>query len=57
MGFMVEHHLPTLRSADRKIRDLRTDSNEEQINKMLSWIHRAIDSIETKLRDEEYLYA
>jgi len=57
MGFMVEHHLPTLRSADRKIRDLRTDSNEEQINKMLSWIHRAIDRIEAKLRNEEYLYA
>lgn len=56
MGFMVEHHLPTLRSAERKIRELRSNSNAEQVTKILGWVNKSIDSIKTKLNAEENLY-
>jgi hypothetical protein len=52
MGFMIEHHLPTLRSAARRIRELQSNSNVEQVTKMLGWIQKAIDSIEKKLNAE-----
>jgi hypothetical protein len=52
MGFMIEHHLPTLRSAERRIRELQSNSNVEQVTKILGWIQKAIDSIEKKLNAE-----
>lgn len=56
MGFMVQHHLPTLRSSERRVKEMRLDSNTEKVDKMLYWIRKATESIETKLRAEEELY-
>ncbi|GLX84556.1 hypothetical protein tloyanaT_08080 [Thalassotalea loyana] len=57
MGFMVEHHLPTMRSAEKRIGEFQSNYNGEQITKMLGWIRKAIDNIEKKLNEEECLYA
>ena len=57
MGFMVEHHLSTMRSAEKRIREFQSNCNVEQVTKMLGWIHKAIDSIKKKLNEEECLNA
>ena len=56
MGFMVQHHLPMMRSTERKVKEIRLDSNAEKVDKMLYWIRKAIESIETKLHVEKELY-
>lgn len=57
MGFMVAHHLPTLRSGYKRIKELRTDNNAVSVDKILSLTAKAIDSIEQKLKQEEASYA
>jgi len=57
MGFMVESHLPTLRSGYKRIRELQNKKNTESVSKILHWIDKAIDSIESKLKNEEGMYA
>lgn len=52
MGFMVERHLPTLRSAHKRIQELRNEKNAHQVDKILVFIRKAIKSIETKLSNE-----
>ncbi|MDU0114011.1 hypothetical protein RT723_13575 [Psychrosphaera aquimarina] len=56
MGFMVQHHLPTIRSAEKRVKEMRLDSNAEKVDKMLYWFSKAIESIETKLYVEEELH-
>ena len=55
IGFMVEHHLPTLRSAYKRITELKTVKNEESVFKMLQYIKKAIASVNTKLKEDECL--
>lgn len=52
MGFMIERHLPTLRSAHKRIQELRNEKNAHQVDKILMFILKAIKSIETKLSNE-----
>ncbi len=56
MGFMVESHLPTLRSAYKRIKELKTTSNEGHISKILPYIEKAIASIRAKLIEEVAMY-
>lgn len=56
MGFMVQHHLPTLRSGYKRIRELQNDRNVESVSKILQFIEKAMTTIETKLAEEEDLY-
>ena len=56
MGFMVQHHLPTLRSGYKRIRELQNDRNVESVSKILQFIEKAMTTIEAKLAEEEYLY-
>ncbi|WP_404764707.1 hypothetical protein [Vibrio alginolyticus] len=57
MGFMLETHLPTLRSGYRKIKELQVNSrNIEDIDKILNAINSAIEAIENKLNQEELMY-
>nr|WP_236535208.1 hypothetical protein [Vibrio parahaemolyticus] len=57
MGFMLETHLPTLRSGYRKIKELQVNSrNKEDIDKILNAINSAIEAIENKLNQEELMY-
>jgi hypothetical protein len=57
MGFMLEAHLPTLRSGYKRIKELQPSSqNKEAVTKILNTIERAISSIESKLKHEELIY-
>lgn len=56
MGFMVESHLPALRSAHNRIKDLHSTENTVSVNKILALIKGAIESIEEKLKSEEAFY-
>lgn len=56
MGFMVQSHLPILRSAYKRINDLSPNANES-VNKVLTVIQKAIANVESKLKEEEGLYA
>ena len=56
MGFMLEAHLPTLRSGYKRIKDLQSScQNKEAVTKVLNTIERAISSIESKLNQEELM--
>jgi hypothetical protein len=57
MGFMVQSHLPTLHSGYKRIKELKSDANAEQVNKILPLIKKAINNVEQKLKAEEGLYA
>lgn len=57
MGFMVEPHLPILRSGKKRLEELKTEKNSEQLNKITASIETAIISIQEKLKTEEALYA
>lgn len=57
MGFMVQSHLPTLRSGYKRIKELKSEANAEQVNMILPYIEKAINSVEQKLKEEEGLYA
>ncbi len=52
MGFMLEQHLPTLRSGYNRIRKLKSIKNTESVNKILHFIEKAISNIEAKLEEE-----
>ncbi|MFS1870102.1 hypothetical protein [Vibrio lentus] len=56
MGFMLEQHLPILRSGYKRIKELESDKNSGNVRKILYVIEEAIASIETKLQ-EDSLYA
>ncbi|MDO6444186.1 hypothetical protein Q4493_00210 [Colwellia sp. 1_MG-2023] len=56
MGFMIESHLPILKSGYRRLRELQNESNAESVIKILNVIERAISNIETKLAEEEVQY-
>lgn len=56
MGFMIESHLPILRSGYKRLRELQNESNAENIIKILNVIEKAINNIERKLADEEIQY-
>lgn len=56
MGFMVEQHLPILRSGYKRIKEFKTSRNTESIFKILKVLDKAIISIENKLKEEEGLY-
>lgn len=56
MGFMVQSHLPTLRSSYKRINELKTLDNIEAVNKILLAIEHAITSVEKKLKAEKVLY-
>lgn len=56
MGFMVAHHLPTLRSGYKRIKELRTKDNAPSVDKILNAIAEAINTIEEKLKVEGVNY-
>ena len=57
MGFMIEDHLPTLKSAYKRIRDLRSSAkNKDSVDKILSIIIDAINTVELKLKEEAQNY-
>lgn len=56
MGFMVQSHLPTLHSGYKRIKELRTEENAEQVDKIMLFIEKAINNVEHKLKAEESLY-
>jgi hypothetical protein len=56
MGFMIEQHLPTLRSGYNKIKELKSTKNEGSVIKILNVLEKAIKSIEDKLKEEGGLY-
>ena len=57
MGFMIEQHLPTLRSGYKRIKELKSTKNEGSVIKILNVLEKAIKSIEEKLKEEASLYA
>jgi hypothetical protein len=57
MGFMVQSHLPTLRSSYMRINELRSSENNESVDKILLVIKKAINSVEKKLKAEQTMYA
>ncbi len=54
MGFMLEQHLPILRSGHHRIRKLKSKKNAESVNKILHFIEEAILNIEAKLEEESF---
>ena len=53
---MVQSHLPTLRSAYKRINELSPNANDS-VNKVLAFIQKAIANVENKLKEEQALYA
>ncbi|MEZ8472136.1 hypothetical protein AB6D20_009605 [Vibrio splendidus] len=56
-GFLLEAHLPTLKSSWKRIKELRSEENAVSVDKILAAITKAIDAIESKIMEEERLYA
>lgn len=57
MGFMVAEHLPTLKSAYKRIKDLRGSvKNIDFVDKILSTIADAINNVESKLEEDTLKY-
>lgn len=56
LGFLLEAHLPALQSGGKRIKALRSDSNADSVDKILSEIYKAIDIINRKVKQEEALY-
>jgi hypothetical protein len=57
LGFMVQWHLPTLRSGYKRIKEMQSSANAESVGVILSHIDDAIKSVEEKLKAEDRLYA
>ncbi|EAR56575.1 hypothetical protein SKA34_01672 [Photobacterium sp. SKA34] len=55
-GFLLEAHLPTLKSSWKRISELRNDMNAANVDKILSAINDAINEIEHKIQEEAKLY-
>ena len=55
LGFMLESHLPTLRSGYKRIKQLQSP-NSEAVAKILGVIETAIRTIELKLQQESTIY-
>ncbi|PNH99900.1 hypothetical protein [Vibrio diazotrophicus] len=55
-GFLLEGHLPTLKSSWKRIKELRDEKNAASVDKILDSISKAIDAIESKIKEEEQLY-
>ncbi|MCS0394882.1 hypothetical protein ND980_21865 [Vibrio diabolicus] len=56
-GFLLEAHLPTLKSSWKRIKELRSEENAVSVDKILAAIIKAINAIESKVKEEEGLYA
>ncbi|PMH36914.1 hypothetical protein BCU69_04000 [Vibrio cyclitrophicus] len=56
-GFLLEAHLPTLKSSWKRITELRNEKNAASVDKILAAISKAIDAIESKIMEEKKLYA
>lgn len=56
MGFMVESHLDTLHSANRRIKELAPFVKNSSMDKILFYINEAIKSVDRKLEAEKGLY-
>jgi hypothetical protein len=56
-GFLLEAHLPTFKSSWKRIKELRNEKNAASVDKILAEITKAINSIESKVKEEEELYA
>ncbi|EJF7265703.1 hypothetical protein M8475_003563 [Vibrio parahaemolyticus] len=56
MGFLLEAHLPTLRSGWKRIKELRNDNNASNVDKILVAIDKAVTSIEEKVKEEGRMY-
>lgn len=57
LGFLLEAHLPTLKSSWKRIRELRNEKNADSVDKILAAISKAMNAIESKVKEEEALYA
>ncbi|HIF9258720.1 TPA: hypothetical protein ACX6RA_001776 [Photobacterium damselae] len=55
-GFLLEAHLPTLKSSWKRISELRNDRNAANVDKILTAINDAINAIENKIQEEAKLY-
>ncbi|RZR40985.1 hypothetical protein [Vibrio vulnificus] len=56
IGFLLEAHLPALTSSWRRIKELRNSRNGDNVDRILSAIEDAIDSIKGKMKVEAELY-
>ncbi|HIF5592459.1 TPA: hypothetical protein ACX3CX_001632 [Vibrio parahaemolyticus] len=56
IGFLLESHLPALTSSWRRIKELRSSRNGESVDKILSAIEEAVDSIQHKMAVEAEQY-
>lgn len=56
-GFLLEAHLPTLKSSWKRIKELRNEKNADSVDKILAAITKAMNAIESKIKEEEELYA
>ena len=56
-GFLLEVHLPTLKSSWKRIKELRNEKNADSVDKILAAITKAMNAIERKVKEEEELYA
>ncbi|HCG6615641.1 TPA: hypothetical protein NJ225_002163 [Vibrio parahaemolyticus] len=56
-GFLLEAHLPTLKSSWKRIKELRSEENAVNVDKILAAITKAMNAIESKVKEEEELYA
>jgi len=56
-GFLLEAHLPTLKSSWKRIKELRSEENAVSVDKILAAITKAINTIDSKVKEEEELYA
>ncbi|WP_277435696.1 hypothetical protein [Vibrio sp. 1151_11] len=56
IGFLLEAHLPALTSSWRRIKELRNSKNGESVDKILSAIDSAVDSIKRKIAVEAEQY-
>ncbi|MFW1304137.1 hypothetical protein ACEV7Y_00015 [Vibrio parahaemolyticus] len=56
IGFLLEAHLPALTASWRRIKELRNSRNGDNVDRILSAIEDAIDSIKGKMKVEAELY-
>ncbi|MFS1956568.1 hypothetical protein [Vibrio cyclitrophicus] len=56
-GFLLEAHIPTLKSSWKRIKELRNEKNAASVDKILAAITKAMNAIERKVKEEEELYA
>lgn len=57
IGFLLEAHLPTLKSSWKRIKELRSEKNADNVDKILAAITKAMNAIESKVKEEEEFYA